>query len=323
MLSVLFATRNRGRILRDVLASYCALESPRSGWQLVVVDNGSTDETPEVIASFERDLPICRVVEPRPGKNIALNAALAFIEGDLTVLTDDDAFPDREWLSKLREAADSHPDYTMFAGAVLPRWEEPPPNWVQWIEQGPVYTLTNPSLREGPIPSFLVFGPNMAVRSSIFEAGVRFDPAIGPRGRDYPMGSETKFTQFLEQQGHRAWYVPAAKVEHLVQKSQLTIPWVMQRAVRYGRGHYRLYYASEIGSRKLLMNAPRYIFREIYEETLLLIKALVFFRHEDVFRSRWRLNFLYGKMREARLLVRDSAKRAQAVPQKIERNLSI
>ena len=81
MLTVLFATRNRARILPDVLESFCHLQSPPSGWKLVVVDNGSTDDTPPVIASFANRLPLQYASEPTLGKNFALNTGVALVEG--------------------------------------------------------------------------------------------------------------------------------------------------------------------------------------------------------------------------------------------------
>ena len=311
MLTVLLATRNRARILRDVLASYCLVQQPSSGWKIVVVDNGSTDETAAVIASFKSRLPLHSVSEPKLGKNHALNTGLALVEGDLAVFTDDDAFPAPDWLVRLREAVDTQPAYSIFTGPVVPRWESPPPLWNQWVDQGPVFTLTSPTLNEGPIPSYLVYGPNMAVRASIFQSGTQFDPSIGPSGGNYAMGSETELVARLGRQGHEAWYVQGAVVEHFIRKGQMKKAWVMQRAIRYGRGQYRLNYAEKDKSRKLLMGMPRYLLREIFEEGLLMTKACVSFRQEDFFRSRWRLNFVRGKAMEARILVRERRRLAQ------------
>ncbi len=125
MLTVLMATRNRARILGEVLDSYGRLQPPSSGWKLVVVDNGSTDETAPVIASFANRLPLHSVREPKLGKNFALNTALGLVEGDLVVFTDDDAFPASDWLLQLRKAADTQPGYSMFGGTIVPRWEAP------------------------------------------------------------------------------------------------------------------------------------------------------------------------------------------------------
>src|SRR5690242_14211481 len=239
MLTVLLATRNRAAILRETLEAFCHLQEPSSGWKLVIVDNGSTDETPAVLASFAGRLPLQTACEPNGGKNSALNAGLDFVEGDLTVFTDDDTFPNANWLVELRKAADARHEYSMFGGAVVPRWEISPPPWVQWVEQRAAYALTDPLMAEGPIPPYLVFGPNMAIRTAVFQSGVRFDPSIGPRNSSYPMGSETELTLRLSHRGQKAWHVPTAVVEHFIRNYQIRQSWVLKRAIRHGRGQFR------------------------------------------------------------------------------------
>ena len=192
MLTVFIATRNRAPLLRQVLEGFCHIDAPEGGWKLVVVDNGSTDETKSLLA---RHQPItadggCRA---QARKEFGIKTGLQLLEGDLAVFADDDAFPHRDWLVQLRKAVDGQPGYSMFGGAIVPRWESAPPSWVNWVDQGVVYSLTSPTRQSGPMPAYFAFGPNMAIRSSIFEAGARFDCSIGPNGRSYPMGSETDF----------------------------------------------------------------------------------------------------------------------------------
>ncbi len=186
MLTVLLATRDRAPILTDVLETYCALQPPACGWKLVVVDNGSADHTQKVLAAFSARLPLHPVHEPKTGKNAALNTGLDLVEGDLVVLTDDDAFPASDWLVQLRKAADEQLAYSMFGGAVLPRWEMSPPPWIHWIAAGPLFTLTDPSLPEGHMEACDIFGPNMAVRSSIFRQEFDLMPRSAPAGRATP-----------------------------------------------------------------------------------------------------------------------------------------
>ena len=83
MLTVLMATRNGSRTLPGVLEAYTHLEAPASGWKLVVVDNGSTDRTREIVISFQSKLPLHYLVEEKVGKNAALNHGLSLLEGDL------------------------------------------------------------------------------------------------------------------------------------------------------------------------------------------------------------------------------------------------
>jgi glycosyltransferase involved in cell wall biosynthesis len=303
MLTVLLATKNRARILRDVLESYCNLLPPESGWKLIVIDNGSTYETRQVVESFTHRLPVEYILEPTPGKNSALNAGLRKLEGDLAVFTDDDAFPRRDWLQQLRKSADTHRDFSIFGGPVIPRWEITPPSWMPWLEIGPAYGMNDSSLREGPLVGpalWNVIGPNMAVRSSIFFGGIRFDTTIGPQGANYVMGSETELVLRLAGYGQKVWYALDAVVEHLVREEQLNQEWVFRRAFRFGRGCQRLAPDS-----KTWFGAPRHFFRDIPKELILIAAAAVSLRHETLFRARWRLNFLRGKLSEARALARE------------------
>jgi glycosyltransferase involved in cell wall biosynthesis len=303
MLTVLLATRNRARILSEVLESFCLLQAPASGWKLVIVDNGSTDHTPTVVTSFVGRLPLHFVVEPTLGKNVALNTGLELLEGDLTVLTDDDVFPRSDWLVQLRRVADAQSAYSIFGGVIVPRWEVSPPRWVEWLDLGPIFTVTSPSMKEGELPPQLVTwvqGPNMAIRSDIFRAGTRFDTTIGPRGTNYAMGSESELLLRLSKQGHQAWHVQSAIVEHFVRKEQLEKHWVLQRAIRWGRGRYRLE-----SNPKLWGNIPRHLFRDIPKEGLHMAAGWITFRQEALLRSRWNFNFLIGKGIEARNMARE------------------
>jgi glycosyltransferase involved in cell wall biosynthesis len=301
MLTVLLATRNRATILRETLEAFCRLQEPSSGWKLVIADNGSTDQTPAVLASFADRLPLRTVSEPTSGKNSALNSGLGFVEGDLTVFTDDDVFPHTDWLVELRKAADAQPAYSVFGGAVVPRWESPPPLWVEWVERGPVYTLSDPLMKEGPMPPFLVFGPNMAIRTAVFQSGVCFDPSIGPRSSSYPMGSETELTLRLSRQGCKAWHAPSAVVEHFIRNDQMRKPWVLERAIRYGRGMFRMDYMQKHRGNPAWFGVPRRFFREIFEEERTIIRAWLRANERELFCARWRRNFLWGQVIEARL----------------------
>src|SRR6516225_223426 len=119
MLTVLIATRNGARTLPRCLGALAGLTSPPGGWKLVVVDNGSTDATREIVASFADRLPLTFLLEPRHGKNAALNAGLGSVEGDLVVFTDDDTLPRPDWLVEMRRAADEHRSFSIFGGSVL------------------------------------------------------------------------------------------------------------------------------------------------------------------------------------------------------------
>jgi glycosyltransferase involved in cell wall biosynthesis len=313
MLTVVFATRNRAQILKKVLESYCDLEPPESGWKLVVVDNGSTDETPQVLAAYASRLPLFWIIEHNLGKNYALNAGLRLVEGDLAVFTDDDAFPRADWLMQFRRSADSQPGYSIFGGTIIPRWEAPPPSWLEWIDLAPIFTITPSYMEEGelaPTHVTLVQGPNMAIRSCIFQSGVRFNTSIGPRGSNYPMGSETELILRLHRQGHRARHVKGAVVEHFVRNEQLNKAWVLRRAIRFGRGWFRM-----APNPKQWLGIPRYLVRDVPKAALRMAAATILLDPKARFRAHWRLNYLLGEGYEAFLMARDRNARSTASDQ--------
>ncbi len=305
MLSVLMATRNGSRTLTGVLETFAHVRAPASGWKLIVVDNGSTDQTREIIESFRDTLPLTYVFEGNLGKNAALNMGLAHSEGDLVVFTDDDVFPHPDWLVRLRAAADDHPAFLMFGGVILPRWEAPPPPWVAWLPPAPVFSLTDYQLKEGPIDPGFVYGPNMAVRSWVFNGGTRFDPTIGPRGTDYPMGSESDLLQRLKREGHKAWHVHDAIVEHFIRVYQIDKSWVLRRAVRFGRGHYlhMLKAAKRDGAPWWFGVPPRYFVRML-RRWIRIAAAWLKSDEQQMLIARWELNYLWGHVVQARLLRR-------------------
>jgi glycosyltransferase involved in cell wall biosynthesis len=236
MLTVAFATRNRAAFLGRVLDAFAALHAPAGGWKLIAVDNGSTDDTQDVLSGFATKLPLTCVREPRSGKNRALNAALPAFEGDLAVFTDDDVLPAPDWLIRLREAADAHAEATIFGGSVQPEWPGPVPEWL--TEDAVSFSVLYAKLERpsGPCDYHAIFGPNMAVRSSVFQQGVCFAENVGPDAAKplYAMGSETDLIRRLQELGHTGWFVSEASVRHILRPEQLTEDWILARCYRYG-----------------------------------------------------------------------------------------
>jgi L-malate glycosyltransferase len=213
--------------------------------------------------------------------------------------------PQPKWLKLLRSAADSNPSFAIFGGPIIPKWESPPEEWVMaWVPLGPTYALLNP-LNEGPIHPRLVFGPNMALRTTIFEHGYRFDEAIGPNGCNYAMGSEAELLRRLAQDGFQAWHCRNAVAQHIIRSFQMSEEWVLARAVRYGRGQYRMQ-AKNLPKQPLsLLGIPVPLLARIATQSLRIVHAKWYSNPEWVFKERWQLKYLTGKAIEARLLSKE------------------
>lgn len=237
-ISILFSTFNRNSILRKTLQGLVEMDTKDLDWEVVLVDNAGNKETARIAEHFTTSLPLTFLVETAPGKNNALNTALRHASGELLIFTDDDIIPDSQWIKSLIEAADRWPDCDLFGGRILPLMPDgmslPPLDDPDFLSIA--YVIADWDLPEGThSPATKIWGPNMMVRRSVFEKGLRFDPAIGPNGNNYIMGSESDFLKRARAAGHIEVYVPTALVYHQIRPEQLTHSWLYGRAYRLGR----------------------------------------------------------------------------------------
>jgi hypothetical protein len=137
----------------------------------------------------------------------------------------------------------------------------------------------------------------MAIRADTFRCGVRFDPSIGPSGPNYAMGGETELALRLGRQGHKAWHVQTAVVEHFVRRYQMDMTWVSERAVRFGRGVYRLQNRAEPEA-----STPRALplLLKMLRRHWRMMKAQLASDERALCLARWDLNYLRGQVLEAR-----------------------
>lgn len=239
-IAVVFATHNGAHWIERTLEGYARQAAPPR-WALVVVDNASTDATPAILARYCEVLPLVVLHEERPGKNVALNRALAAI-ADLPrdfVFTDDDAVPDPDFLAQWAAVLAERRDHGLFGGTVVPCFEGLDDRIARSYApfHAEIYALnTRP---EGTIAPRHIFGPNMAVSGDLIRAGYRFDETIGPSSADaaYAMGSETEFCiRVAREADAAAWFAGGPRVRHIVRAHQATETFILKRAFRHGRG---------------------------------------------------------------------------------------
>jgi glycosyltransferase involved in cell wall biosynthesis len=266
MITVIVASFNGSHTLPRCLAALTQLTSPKGGWKLLLVDNASTDATPQIMRSFADKLPTQIIRHGERGKNRALNAALDHVEGDLVVFTDDDTIPDGDWLVALKRTAEGRPERALFGGAIEAEWEAMPAPWIkEAIPIGVTFALTAPGLMEGEIFPGLIWGPNMMVRRTVFDVGHRFAVTVGPGPGNYIMGSESEFNIRMTRHGYRTWYTPAARVRHIIRPHQLQKMWILNRAFRFGRNTWR---QSADKQARRTFGAPNWMLRRVTTRAL-------------------------------------------------------
>lgn len=268
--SIIFATHNGAITLPTTLESFTHLDSPRGGWNIIAVDNASTDNTSAILHSFADTLPLTILYQPKRGKNAALNTAIPHIKGDLIVFTDDDVVAQSDWLTRFQEVSKEQPDYAIFGGKVVPRWPSTPPEWLlDEVSLGFTFALTPIGREDGPIRYGEIVGPNMCIRRDILEAGLQFNENVGPASGNYTMGSEVDFNRRATAAGYLSWYTSSAVVGHQIREHQMDPKWIVQRAYRGGRGEAHFHLSKQepfrLFSNRRIIGVPYWRYRSLAE----------------------------------------------------------
>ena len=278
-ISVIMATYKRADLIKQTLESFISLNTRDIIWQLIISDNAGDAQTERIVRSYENRLPLQFLKSSKRGKNAALNSALSKAEGELFVFTDDDIIADPAWLKQLWEGIKRWPEHAVFGGRIEPSWPDGKIPF-QGLEPAFInssYVIANWGISEGPISSGKVWGPNMAIRRTVFDKGYRFNELIGPQGGNYIMGSETELTKRLERDGYGAVYLPKALVYHIIRKEQTKPSWIYGRAFRYGRSDVYEDIQEDV---PMVKGVPRYLYRLMMINFLKFIFAALTFQRK-------------------------------------------
>jgi GT2 family glycosyltransferase len=228
--SVIIATYNRASLLEECL-QHLAQQSFGRGDEVVIADNGSTDQTGIVVARHAPTFPasLSRIVEPTPGKSHAVASALRVASGAIVALTDDDVNVSKDWLSELRGAL-TDDDVGVAGGPVDPRWEHPAPAWLQLAGHKRLGAPLG-LLDYGPTPAALgartLLGSNMAVRRSVLQQLGGFSPRLGKLRGTLLSGEDHELCHRIQTAGFGARYVPSARVTHWVPATRMRLGYFL------------------------------------------------------------------------------------------------
>lgn len=238
--TVAICTRNRAASLSRTLRSLSEIPKPAGlDWELIVVDNGSTDATASTCEEFAKILPLRRVFEQRPGLSNARNAAVAAARGHYVVWTDDDVVVGRNWLFAYVEAFRTWPDAAVFGGRITPVFEGSPPPWFRDNQESLASALAARDFGDEPLPlsvadDRLPFGANYAIRAAE-QRRFLYDPNLGAAPGRSRLGEETKAIEAILRSGGAGRWVPMAQVEHCIGVERQTIQYVKQYYMGHGR----------------------------------------------------------------------------------------
>ncbi len=223
-ITVVLPTFNRGESLKTTLDSISRLTLPPDlNWELIVVDNNSTDKTPQVVRDFAGAAPfrVRYIFERRQGRSPALNAGIAAASGKIIAFTDDDVILHSEWLITLKRTFDAF-QCAGVGGRIIPVWQQPKPDWLEMEEQQAIVHYEH-----GDQPVVLKdhppLGANCAYRKEEFVKYGTFRLDLGVSGENRGITCEdTEFATRLLRAGEKIVYAPGAIIYHPVDPRRAT-----------------------------------------------------------------------------------------------------
>src|SRR5215470_3438684 len=222
-ISVVLATYNRASSLQETLRTLSQVVYPEDlRWELVVVDNNSTDSTPGVVEAFAANalFPVRYVLETTQGRAAALNTGIDVAKGRIVAFTDDDVLIHSGWLIGLKQTFDDF-DCAAVAGRVIPLWNNAKPDWLEMQDQ---QAVVNFDLGEDSKEiNFAPLGVNSAFRREVFGRYGVFRLDLGVRGEKHTITcDDTEFGGRLTAAGEKIVYCPAAVIYHPVDALRTT-----------------------------------------------------------------------------------------------------
>jgi len=299
--SVVMCTYNRGELLLPALLSVVAQAAPAPPFELIVVDNNSSDGTRAIVERFVRsDGRVRYVFEPQQGLSFARNAGIREARGSIIAFTDDDVRVDEHWVATIVRSFDEHSGADMVGGRVLPLWPEPPPVWLTTAHWAPLALADHGETaivisRDRPI---CLVGANLSCRRSVFGSVGVFTTELQRVRSTIGSLEDHEFLLRVLRAGRIAVYDPRIVVHAEVQPDRLQR--VYHRRWHAGHGHFHALLRSEEmeqSTRGRFLGVPAHLFRQALQDVWGWIRSLASRSAVRTFHHELRLRFFFGFVR--------------------------
>lgn len=303
-ISVVISTYNRCDLLPKALESLLAQEAEGVSYEVIIVDNNSTDETRAVIEGFiaRGHSNLRYIFEDKQGVSHGRNAGIANASGQIISFTDDDVRVAPDWVATIKRVFDEHPEVDYIGGKVLPQWETEPPSWLIPRHWSPL------ALQDyGDVPFYVnsdrlvcLISANLSCRRSVFERIGGF--AVHLQRVKNGIGSleDHEFMVRFCQSGGQALYEPSIIITADVQAERTTKDY--HRRWHTGHGHYYSMMREEAmeASSAKLFDVPAHLYKQAIENTFGWLKHSLSGNQAEAFWHEIRLRFFAGFFRTRR-----------------------
>ncbi len=230
-LSIIIPTLNRASSLLATLRSISAQQGGGVQFEVIVVDNGSTDRTREVCETAGREISdFTYCYDQEPGMLTGRHKGAGLAQAPLLSFLDDDVELNPLWVQSVTGAFARHPQAAIIGGPSLPKYQHYPPEWLSYFWQATPYggkmclplSLLDLGGQTLDIDPLYVFGLNYSIRKAVFAELGGFHPdRISDSLQRYQGDGETGLSLKAKMKNYGALYVSSALLYHLVPAERL------------------------------------------------------------------------------------------------------
>lgn len=273
-ISAVICSYNRARFIIDAVESIFKQDYDKSKYELIVVDNNSTDNTLELLAQYKSKHPDYHfrfVTEKNQGVAYTRNRCAQEAVGEIIAYLDDDSKAQPGWLQRIENFFDQHPEVYSIGGKITPYFLTTIPDWyskyffglVGRFDQGPEAK----QLEGQRYPC----GANMAFRKKVFEEIGYFNTALGRSGNGLLANEEKDIYMRILKYGKQVYYLPEVEVLHAVETNKFDKDYVRRHSMGIGGGErLRLHGDNAALVKKLLEYIAKWGYAVVYGAGFLL-----------------------------------------------------
>ena len=238
MISIIVCTYNRADYLYDALESIANNGIPRNEYEIILVNNNSTDNTEEKCKLFAANFPEVNFryfTENKQGLSFARNKGIAESKGDFLVFLDDDVVVKPNYLRNLKSNLDNTPDLMAFGGKITPRFEAGhPPKWLNRWMYSLISATNSPDKTQKYGKHKYPIGANMGFRRQCLEKSGYFNTELGRTGNILLGGEEKDIFLKIKGLGMGIYYFPDVEIEHIIPESRTTEEYIERVGIGVG-----------------------------------------------------------------------------------------
>lgn len=224
--SVIFCTYNREKYIYNAMKSIVEQEFPVEKYEIVLINNNSTDNTEQICIQFQKDFPqvdFNYIVEINQGLSYARNRGIKESKGELLVFVDDDATVFEHYLSSIDNFFKMYPNAVACGGPIKPVYETGKPMWLSYytnilIGGALYYGERIVPFKNGKFPG----GGNSAFKYTVFGKYGLFNVELGRKGSSLIGAEEKDLYDRLARGGEQFYYLPQMGIYHYISETKLT-----------------------------------------------------------------------------------------------------